>query len=530
MQAITLALIFSVTGLLRYPLSAQSDPPVSEPMQLPEFVIRGAESITVPGGAKKFPKTTRRLTNAELDSLNSLEKKAPPLLPFYDLPQLAIQRSGFNGFVRGEAGMFITPLLDVGYSAQYKGYDIYARGGFEVSDGHTDEAQYSKLGLDLRAGYLAPEKFWLFGGSQTDSYLQFNHSSYKLYADTSVPERSATFFDVGLDVDGDYNSFAYQAGVGFSSVGLARDSDASGSSLRGDLGLVKTYDALNIGAAAAVDLQSVRGDGLQFIQLEGLVRHTSIDITLEGRGGVQIASNSLDESQSGVIVQADAEFRLNPNLTLRGNARTGLKNHSFADLVRRNPYLADSAHVVFAKETIGAGALLTYHPAPHLSVSAGVDLAIVQDLPVMAAADAGTFMTVPLDATIIDISLEALWQISAIDEIYGRAVISSATLDEGSTEVPYIAPIQTSLGYKRYWTEKIFSNVEAELVGQRSADVENTLTLDSYVNLSASATYMATKRFHVFLRIENLADSRIVIWQGYVERGIFGSVGATLHF
>jgi hypothetical protein len=60
---------------------------------------------------------------------------------------------------------------------------------------------------------------------------------------------------------------------------------------------------------------------------------------------------------------------------------------------------------------------------------------------------------------------------------------------------------------------------------------QNQLTgsqLPSFADLRLSATWKIKPSVHLFVRGENLLNQTIFLWDGYQERGIFGTVGVQI--
>jgi outer membrane cobalamin receptor len=68
------------------------------------------------------------------------------------------------------------------------------------------------------------------------------------------------------------------------------------------------------------------------------------------------------------------------------------------------------------------------------------------------------------------------------------------------------------------------------LVGERSADQQNVIKIDSFNKLMIGADYKINNDFSVFLKFDNLLNSNVYIWNTYKERGLFASAGVMWQF
>ena len=521
----------AAAALPALPLYAQDTPkPADNPLELPQIVIEGTEKISVPGGIKKIPPIEVRLSQNELNTLNSLEKYPPSLLPSQPLPTLRPTGTMYNGFVRGQFGMYITPDIEAGYRTAFGGFDIYARGGVELSDGHVDNAAYSKGFAHISAGYLAPEKYWLFGGSKTDSYFRYAGRSYNLYADSAAPERSVREFDLGLTVRGTYEGFGYSAGAGIDNMVMTQSRDVSHSSLFGYLAVNQLWSGLRIGGRLALNFRTLRGTGYNFIEAAATGEYLSGPLLLAADAGVQTGATTADATRMSPLLRGRAELRIDKDITLRGRLGIGLQDRSYRSFLQQNPYLDDSSEVRYAQVLPEIGGQILYHPSTRLLLSGGVAMRMLQDMPVYLSTGRSTFRLDYVDASILEASGEALVALDTMNNLTASLIVRSAALSDSTGSVPYIAPLEIGVEYERLWTPEFSTTVGLQYTGARYADLAQNVELDGYLNARVAASYALSGRLSVFARIENLTGSKIYIWEGYRERGIFGSAGVTWQF
>lgn len=176
------------------------------------------------------------------------------------------------------------------------------------------------------------------------------------------------------------------------------------------------------------------------------------------------------------------------------------------------------------------GGVLLYHPSVALTLSGGLTMTVLKDRPVYLSTGNGTFRTLYADASILEALGEARIAFDTVNALIGTLIFRSSALADSGSAVPYVAPVQLGAEYERRWTPEFTTTVSLKYIGQRYADLDNTVSLDGYVDLGLAATYAVSNRFSVFARLNNLAGSKIYIWEGYRERGIFGTAGLTWQF
>lgn len=511
---------------------AQDTPkPADKPLELPQIVIEGTEKINVPGGKKKTPVLAVTLSQNELGKLNSLEKHPPSLLASQALPTMQESyRLPYSGFIRGQLGMFVTPSVVAGYKADISGFDIYARGGIETSQGHIEHGEYSRGFIDVQAGYLAPDKYWLFGGSKTESYCRYTGQSYQLYALPEAPERSLREFDLGLTVRGTHEGFGYSAGAGIDNMVMTQAGDVSNSSLFGHIAVNQLWRGFRIGGKLSLDFRTLRGEGYNFAEAAATGEYLSDPLLVAAEVGMQAGKPTELSSQASPLLRGRAEFRVDHNVTVRGNIGIGMRNTSFRTLVHNNPYLDDSSHVRYTGVLPEIGGSILFHPSPTVLLSGGMALTFLQDMPVYVSTGRGTFQPMYTSARMLELSGETTVELDTTTTITGSVILrSTALIDTGST-IPYVPALQLGGTIRHLWLPELATNVTVKYIGQRYADVENTITLDGYFDIGIDAAYALSQQLSIFAQLHNVSSAKIYIWEGYRERGIFGAAGATWRF
>ena len=508
--------------------------------QLPSALIEGKSTVRVKGGVKASPNKPPRLTSEELDSLNSLEKQQSFLLPPKSLPDNIMQDQFTQGYLKGEFGQFLTPSAEAGFGFRAGAdneYDVYFNGGYEISDGHEDNTAYDKGYAKVSLDYFAPDKFWIFGGSRTHTEFYARRNHYNLYSPAGlsvdsgeVPGRSAMHMHASLDNEGIYEGYKFATGARFNSMQLDQeDRNEFDNAIKGYLNVRGMAGDFEIGANVMLDLHSVRGQGVNFSQANAMLYYFVDKFSLRFKGGYQLAQNFEEESRSGLLIDADMEFRLNHMITLKGGIYTGLKNNTFNQLLADNPYLYEKANIDFNNAQLFK--LFIYiHPAENFSVIVGANYGMNDRMPYFSGDSAGTFEVNYDETKTSEIIAELDWQPGTADNMVMNIKYSSAKIDSSDNDLPYIAPLCASLRYRRDWGDVFGTQIGINYIGEKYIDAENKENLDGYADLNAQIDYKLFNKLTVFGRINNILNKNIYVWEGYKERGMFLSGGILWRF
>lgn len=549
--------------------SNKPDKSKEQPLELPEFIITGVESIDVPGGTKQAPSRSVRLTQDELDRFNPLEKQSPRFQSAAAPQARMLERQQYQGFVRGEFGIFLTPALEAGYHATAGDFDLYGRVHGVYSQGHLPNAGFTDFGGSLTASYIAAEKFFFFGGSKTDSYILLRSRSYQGFAVSPAPSFTTLEFGGGVATKGTFEVLQYDMGASFEQMNAnyverraLNDVSSFGTNqlFKGHLGAATNLGAIQLGGRINLELQGQQfSDGRTlapyFIQAVATVEYRSkpafTSVAGEGMAGFivlaelggQAVSGTEGNAAQAITAKVKAELNASPVLTIRAGAETGFQPLALRDLMRQNPYFAMLSPVPFPRTLYDVHAQVVLHPSPALTASVGGRLRSVNDMPVFgslltsSAERSGLFGVGLVEATILSGEAEVLWNISSADALTLHGIYNSTIQVSGipfplqfTATVPYLAPIQASASYRRQWSEAFSTKLGLTYMGERPYLHYSAGMLPAFIDLMLGAEYAFSSRFSVFVRGENLLNQRIFIWESYQERGIFAAAGVVWKF
>ncbi len=512
--------------------SSEEEKSAAEPMSLPQLIIIDKADLNVKSGIKKFPDKTEPLNENELDSLNSLEKQPSLLLPIESLPTKPTKQEQTDGCLKGSFGRFTTTAAEAGYGFEISDYKFYGNAGLEISDGHEDYADYGKFNVNAVLDYIAPRKYWIFGGSRTRTYLDLYNNNFNLYAIESAPQRNVLALETGVKSDGNYQGYDFSVGGAFESMNMSQTGhSAADNGINGFLEVKNLSNKFGLGGRVEMDLRTLRGRGMNFIEAVGFGKMTIEDIIFNLKAGFQTSTNSKKVNRSGFLLSGRMDINLNRDFTVKASVKSGLNKLSFFDLMERNPYLSDSAHVDYEYDIADVKGFLYYHPNTDIGASAGIRFRKSNRRPVIVNADSGMFSTAYPDASEIQLIFEGFWNITPEDRLTGNFTANFASLgDFDNNKIPYYAPVKFSVDYRREWLENFGTQIGFSYIGNRYIDLQNSDELSGYFNLNASVDYNLSRKLKIFVNLENMANSDIYIWNGYKERSLFAKAGVLWKF
>lgn len=503
----------------------------TQPIELPNVIIEGKEQINVQSGVKQFPDRPTKLTGADIDSINPPQKLRALLLPTKTMPTELIDKTYKKGYLRADIGNYLTANVAAGYETSSREYSFLGKGWLNYSDGHVKDADYAGGGVDLKLLYIAPKKFWIFGGSKTTGNVAFGLNSYNMYGMDSVIARDAMTLNLSVKSEGEYSGYDFLTGAGFRTFGLDHgDKDGSDNKFNAFLKLKTLFDRVEVNALADIELHGIGDNSTNLFEIGAGAKFLLDEMTFDINGVFQSVGSTDNIQRANVKLDAGFDYRISPDFTAKVKLLTGFDNQQLYDLWQYNRYLNNTPTIDFSYDK-AITAYLQYHPTQIIMASAGLKLSAIDRFKYFVPDSLNIFDLKYSDADAMAIFAKASIDLTEIDMLYGEIQYENRTLsDSNDSKVPYIPAFKAEIAYDRKWTEKLGTHIEVEYAGKRYADVENEIELDSFIFLNFGVDYELQQNLKIFGRLENLLNSEIYKWNNYKEREIYISAGLLWQF
>lgn len=503
----------------------------SQPLELPNFIIEGKEQIDIQVGGKQMPEYTTIMRRSQMDSLNILEKPRNYIVFPITLPSNIIAREFPNGFIRGNFGSFFTTEIQAGYKTVLKDYSLSGIGTLSGSKGNVENADYFKVNFGLQSDYLAPDKFFIFGGSKTTTNFDFAYLNYKLYALSSAPKRDFAKINFTIKSDGNFEGFDFSTGAKAYWISQAGAGDKVTENLFSGFFDIKTKDLekRTFGGHIDVNLRQFRGKTVNFYEIFGYSRFTYLEFDFKPAVGFQLANASNSRNRIGLLLNLQAQKIINKDLSLQLLFANKLKNQSFAYYYEKNPYLVDSLEIDYSNETL-IGGTIRFEPTKDLSLVGGTNFIYTARHPCFESISLGYFDILYLDATIFNIFIEGTFTDGKIGDFSLRTDFVASSLKTNKKDIPCEPSFKIRVDYSKRLFDFLSIKAGLEYIGERFANIDNSIKLSPYNIFSIGFEYFYNSKFNVSLGLQNLLNSNVIIWNGYKEREFNFTLGITYKF
>lgn len=511
-------------------------PPNGDPVDLAVVTLKGSAVLTLMQNMiKQSPANTRKLTNRELDSINTLEKQPAILLDPIGYQTTIPLQTHLNGFIEGAFGMFTTPEVRIGYGGSVAGYSIYGTGEFLNSNGHINNAGYTTISGALKARYVAPEKYVLFGNSLTETNITYKNSSYSLFSHDSGFGRSTSNFAVNVSVIGRSANIPFSAFASVKILSINQNlplnatDEITENGFEGGIKLGSLFSDINIGLSSNIDIRNVKGQAVNFIDIKGYTEFKDTAYVVSADVGFQASHSSNNTTRGAFIAQVKADYYMSLSITLFGKVFSGLQNNTLQRFLIHNPYISTTSIIDVDRSSYTILAGLQYHPISTLHACLTIELDKKAQGALFMQDSTSAFQVTYVPYTSIKANANTVYDINEKDRLNLDLTFTKATL-ENSFATPYISPLQFRSSFTKWFTQYLNSTIEVAYNGATNTLMDSSITVGGYFLLNIKAQYFLNNRFNFNLRFDNLTNSSIFVWKGFRERGAFASLGLTWQF
>ncbi len=503
----------------------------TQPLELPNFIIEGREQLNVQTGVKQFPTRTAALSSAELDSINTIAKQQAILLSPKSMPSMIFNNTYKKGYLIANVGNYITADINAGYEIKKNEYSFFANGYFDYTDGHVKNADEMNAGLNLQVDYIAPKKFWVFGGSKTRGIFTVNTESFKLYASNIAPERKSYDIKLGIESEGEYDGYKFITGAGIKRLSIDHAGiDRFDNAVCGHIQLRKETDELEFKLGSEVQFHGISGDGSNYFSAGGGIRLNLEHTTFDLNAAFQSVGSTDEIQRANIAVDAAFDYRINKLFTFKALFDVAFENNHLIELYGMNKYIENKPLIDFTYHKI-LKAIINFHPNMEIMASAGLKIGANDRFKYFEIDSIAEFNLKYTSAQDFEIFADIAYKLSGTDDIFASVSLRNLTFSDSlSNKIPFVPSHKVSAYYNKNWTEEFGTQIGVNYYGNRYCDYNNSRELSGFLSLNLGLNYKLNDYLKIYGKIDNLINSEIYIWEKYKEREIFISAGIMWQF
>jgi len=510
-------------------------------IDLPEFLITGQETIDLPVSAKSvadeekiFLAGSRSPGRKDVD-VSAVAKQQK------DIAGPAGQMDGkvFAGF-----GNYVTPAMEGWFGKNYADGGILFHANFGSSNGHVADAQWQKTGLGVHGDYLPPKM--LGTGGRFSGGMRFSNESYRAYG-SATPAQLRTLSDIGINIGFSSHTpkieklddqINYSAGISWNRTALEDSANASESELGISGNAATQWNNYQLRAEAEYktsgitmpflvtrDVHSPQWFVLRFSGTTFLAPSLEAMLTLQQfvyRGNISVTSGRF-------YPKVEVQYFASEAATLFATFTPTVERTTLSSFITMNKYMRNAleiqptetplslslgSEIYFSTSLRGKG-VVTYRTMHNFPVYVELNSAKVWDV-----------MYLP-DVRAISFDVQGSYQFSKGNSGTLTAGFNSTEEKGSSNSVPNIPSSIVSGAFRHSFENGIVTEVFAEYVSKRWTDFAHSNANAGYVTIGGRGEYKFLENVRALIQVNNLLNQQYYVWDGYVERPLFISLGVT---
>ena len=525
--------MFIVSSMYSYSQNPTTPPAPAptQPLELPNFIIEGKEQLNVQAGVKQFPNRPASLTKSEIDSINPVQKLQALLLPPKSMPTELLNKSYQKGYLRADIGNYTSANLLAGYEYNEREFTLFGKGFFNYSDGYLKNTDKSGGGIDLSLFYIAPKKFWVFGGSKTTASIAYDKHLYKLYAMDSVAESDAGLLKLSVDSEGEFQGYSFNTGASFKAFSLEHNTNEGfENTFNGYLSIKTGIDKIEFCAKSELQLSAISNNSSNLFNAGAGVKFLLDDMSFDLSGAFQSVGSTDDVQRANIMLSAGFDYRLNSDFTIKAKLLTGFDNQQLENAWRLNRYMVNNPTIDFSYDK-AISAYIQYHPNQIIMANFGLKKSATDRQKYFEMDSLKRYDLKYADAEGFSIFAKGSVELTPEDKLYAEINFKNNTVvDSTSNKLPFVPSFTFDIAYDRNWTNEFGTKIEMNYVGNRYTDLNNKNEVDAFINLKMCLEYKLSNSFKIYGILDNLLNSDIYIWDKYKEREIYIAAGILWQF
>lgn len=542
----------------------------SQSIELPDFVITGKQRIDLPVMKKSKAEPISLLSNEfffptftpEQFSLATVAK------PEQLLPVILPQQKNYNGQLILGAGQYTLPAGEFYFTQKFNSGKFYsALAGINRRD-YVDYADYNKSSINLGSEFYVNRESPFLPGAIINVDGKFVRKEYNFYgiyrASNLTPTQRETQNIIGTISLENYLSdvVKYRMSLGTDYIDIK---DASATELNyyfdanikvnfGDFGFLLNgkYQRQNVSKIGA-------DDNYNFYKVIGGVEYKP-SRNMIFRAGASYYFTNLKEwrdqwnprfytSENLIAPWGEFEFAFNNALTFTASYKPEIEFSTYSDFLRLNPYIIvtqpNDWKSVYDNGTAihnhKINVALNYGYKKYYELTIGAEYFQADMYPYF---DSNFSFDWPQhisqfsinrlnNVTSFSIYGNALYHLGPFGWFYGDAKYQIFNVDymyRSAKSIPYKPAFSVSALYGYKFNFGISAEIKIQYHKETYADVEETILLDDYINLSAKLRYSLTQDFDFTLHLNNLLNRDNYLWLGFVESPFDITAGIDFRF
>ncbi len=226
---------------------------------------------------------------------------------------------------------------------------------------------------------------------------------------------------------------------------------------------------------------------------------------------------------------AQLRYFVNEGATVYFSIAPTVERNTLASLVNSDKYIENRAELRASEVPFSftLGSENTF--SDKFYGSASLSYSSIQDFPVFVelnSAKVWDVMYLPKVA-VTRLALEGSYTLTQGSSATFAGALNSTQAGDSSNAVPNIPMFTVSGVYRRSFGSGFAAEMFAEYFSKRWKDFAHSGANAGYIDVGGQGEYQLLEKLRAIVQVDNLLDRQYYVWDGYVERPLFVSLGVT---
>ncbi len=525
MKKILLIILFTVSFILA------QEKTETQSIELPDFVITGKENISIPKMRKSMPDLIPLLSNDFFTPPPPSKEEATINIP--KLENETINLGSYhqltNAIIKLGLGLHTWPKGEFYYNnwSDNLTYKAHLFGLNETE--YVKNAGVNTAGISLGSGYYINNQSDFLPGLEISLDGKYYYESYNFFG-SSNPSLNRKTNNGNANLLFNYVTNPYfNFGLQFSDLFYEQKDDDAGENVFGTKVYLK-FKLINFDLRIDGNYQNQIITGTKFNVGNQYYYNTSATLGINLfnffhiRGGIYFAESEGNTFFSPI---GFGSFKLNKNVSVFGEFSPSTEFLTFYNFKEFNKYYELNDFVnLFVENKFNIKAGIKYEYEKYFEISGGLGyLNSDNNFYFDDKINNGFFRIYKDDIENSYVFVNLLFRKGPFGEFYATGKIQNIIGSNGKN-IPYQSTVLTNVNYSYNWRSGFGIHLGLDYYNKSYADYENSITIPSMVDLSASFYYEFFENLKLTLKFENLLNDEYYYFRNYKAKPldlIFGA-------
>lgn len=497
----------------------------SQSIELPDFVITGTESISIPKIQKSQPDFIPLLSSDFFTPNYPNEENTSIKLPEVntEIISLGNYKQTTNALLKLSAGLETWPMGEFYYSNWYDNFSFMTHlfGKNELE--YVNNAGLSNAGLEVGGKYFIDHNSSFLPGMEFIINGNYLYESYNYYGSLSPKLKRSTntgFLNAGINYFSDpYNNFS----INLNNSYYDQKDDDINENIFGVSAFYRIrINNFNFRVEGNFKNQAITSSIINLGNQSYFNTLSTIGFKLKDivniRAGIYFSES---EGNTFFAPTAFGSLKLNDKISFFGEFSPNTQFQTLQDFRNGNRfYQLDNFVNLFTENKFNLKFAVRYEYEKYFEISGGVGY-LNSDNNFYFEDDFsdGFFRIHKQDIENTYMFLNMLFRKGPFGEFYGEAKLQNITSQDGDF-LPYTSTILGKFNYSYNWNVGVGLKLGLEYYNKAYTDYKNLDEIPEAINLSASFYYELFENFKLTLDLENLLDDRYYFFRNYEAKPI----------